>query len=120
MKNVFRMQRMLNEIRIDAVKDLIDVIRNHGCEYLKIDEADSPALIDSDVLEKMEGLVSINIVEKNGVKPYLVFVGDKNTKVDSDSISVEFLVDILEWIKNNEDEMFGYEDDDYDDDDGWD
>ena len=67
----------------------------------------TPIIIDSNDCDETYTLDAIKVVE--GTTPYVIFSCSSayaNDYVSSDRISIDNLMDVLEWITDNEEELF--------------
>lgn len=91
-----------------AVKELIKIMDKHDCSMVETYELDeTPIVIEGDDWEDTYALDCISVEGDNLLmfscsSPY---EGDEE-EVTSDEISTDILIEILEWVKDNEYELF--------------
>lgn len=98
----------LNNIRKEIVTELISIMKKYNLEDVDTYELDStPIVIDGATFD--EGYTLDSIILIDGINPYLVFCCSStydDDRIDSNNISIDNLVDILEWVKENEKDIF--------------
>ena len=98
----------LNNIRKEIVAELIAIMKKYNCDEVDTYELDStPIVIDGATYD--EGYTLDSIILMDGTKPYLVFCCSSSyddDRIDSNNVSIDNLADILEWVKENENDMF--------------
>ena len=112
MANISKFRQTLKDIRVEAVKELVSIMKTHDRKEVDTYEFDdTPIVIDSKEVDDMSTLDGIRVV--NGTEPYLVFGCSSSYEcedVTSDEISIDNLIDILEWVLSNEKWLFESED----------
>ena len=102
MKEVNTMRRLIEE-------NLISLLEEHNVKYIDcIPIGDTPAVIDCSIDSDTFTLDTI-VLHKNSNGTYIEFVsGNSYTNEYSliEDIGIERLVDIYDWIKANEKELF--------------
>lgn len=93
----------------NAVKELIDIMDKHDCSMVETYECDDTLIISEDG-DDAYALDFISVEGDNMLifsfsSPY----EDEEEEVTSDEISTDTLIEILEWVKDNEDELFDWE-----------
>ena len=93
----------------NAVKELIAIMDKHDCSTLETYECDDTLIISEDG-DDAYALDFISVEDDNLLifsfsSPY----EDEEEEVTSDEISTDTLIEILEWVKDNEDELFDWE-----------
>ena len=110
MTNKFR--KTLKGIRVEVVKELVSIMKKHDRnEVLTYEFDDTPIVIDSNEVDSTSSLDAIRVV--NGTEPYLIFGCSSSydcEDVTSDEISIENLVEILDWVVSYEELLFESED----------
>lgn len=110
MTNKFR--KTLKDIRVEVVKELVSIMKKYDCEEVVTYEFDdTPIVIDSNEVDSTSTLDTIRVV--NGTEPYLIFGCSSSydcEDVTSDDISIENLVEILDWVVSYEESLFESED----------
>lgn len=108
MANISKFRQTLKDIRVEAVKELVSIMKKHDRKDVDTYEFDdTPIVIDSKEVDDMYTLDGIRVV--NGTEPYLVFGCSSSydcEDVTSDEISIDNLIDILEWVLSNEKWLF--------------
>lgn len=108
MANISKFRQTLKDIRVEAVKELVSIMKKHDRKEVNTYEFDdTPTVIDSKEVDDMCTLDGIRVV--NGTEPYLVFDCSSSydcEDVTSDEISIDNLIDILEWVLSNEKWLF--------------
>lgn len=98
----------LNNIRKEIVSELITIMKKHNCDDVDTYELDStPIVIDGATFD--EGYTLDGIIIKPVTDPCLVFCCSStydDDRIDSNNISIDNLADILEWVKENENDIF--------------
>ena len=112
MANISKIRQTLNDIRVEAVKELVSVMKNHDRKEVETYEFDdTPIVIDSNESDSTSTLDIIRVVDCT--EPYLIFGCSSSydcEDVTSNDISIENLVDILEWVVSYEKCLFESED----------
>ena len=102
----------LNTIRVEVENELLNVMKKHNCKEVDTNEFDdTPVVIDSNIADDTLTLDGIRVIE--GTKPYLVFKCSSaydSEDVASNNISIDNLVEILEWVITYEKFLFDGED----------
>ena len=110
MTNKFR--QTLNDIRVEVVKELVSIMKKHDRKEVETYEFDdTPIVIDSNEVDSTSTLDTIRVV--NGTEPYLIFGCSSSydcEDVTSNNISIENLVEILDWVVSYEKFIFESED----------
>ena len=92
----------------NAVKELINIMDKHDCSMVETYEYDdTPILIEGNDWDDTYALDCISVEGDNLLifscsSPY----ESEEEEVTSDEISTDILIEILEWVKDNEDELF--------------
>lgn len=100
-----------NSIHENAVKEIINIMNKYDCSLVETYEFnDTPAVIEGIDWDDTYNLDCISVEEDNSLifscsTPY------ESEEVTSDEISTDTLIEILEWLEDNEDELFSDEDD---------
>ena len=106
MTNKFR--KTLKGIRVEVVKELVSIMKKHDCEEVVTYEFDdTPIVIDRNEVDNTSTLDNIRVVD--GTEPYLIFGCSSSydcEDVTSDEISIENLVEILDWVVSYEEFLF--------------
>lgn len=93
----------------NAVKELIAIMDKHDCSMVETYECDyTPILIASEDWDNTYALDCIS-VEENNLLIFSCSSPYESDEVTSDEISTDILIEILEWVKDNEDELFDWE-----------
>ena len=112
MDKISKFRQTLNDIRVEAVKELVSIMKKHDCEEVDTYEFDdTPIVIDSDEVDSTSTLDTIRVVD--GTEPYLIFGCSSSydcEDVTSNEISIENLIEILDWVTSNEEWLFESED----------
>lgn len=112
MDKISKFRQTLNNIRVEAVNELISIMKKHDCKDVDTYEFDdTPTVIDSNIADDTLTLDGIRVIE--GTKPYLVFECSSaydSENVGSNNISIDNLVEILEWVVTYEKFLFDGED----------
>lgn len=112
MDKISKFRQTLNTIRVEAENELINVMKKHNCKEVDTYEFDdTPVVIDSNNADDTLTLDGIRVIE--GTKPYLVFECSSSydsEDVSSINISIDNLVEILEWVVTYENFLFDGED----------
>lgn len=90
----------------NAVKELIAIMDKHDCSTVETYECDDTLIISEDG-DDSYALDFISVEDDNSLifsfsSPY----EDEEEEVTSDEISTDTLIEILEWVKDNEEELF--------------
>lgn len=105
-------KQTLKDIRIETVKELVSIMKKYDREEVETYEFDdTPIVIDSNEVDDTYTLDGIRVV--NGTEPYLIFSCSSSydsEDVTSDNISIDNLVEILDWVLSNEEWLFESED----------
>lgn len=108
MANISKFRQTLKDIRVEAVKELVSIMKKHDRKEVDTYEFDdTPIVIDSNEVDDTYTLNGIRVV--NGTEPYLVFDCSSSydcEDVTSNEISIDNLIDILEWVLSNEKWLF--------------
>lgn len=108
MTNISKFRQTLNEIRVEAVNTLVSIMKKHNRKEVETYEFDdTPIVIDSHEVDDEYTLDNIRVVY--GTEPYLVFGCSSSydcEDVSSNNISIDNLVEILEWVVSNEKLIF--------------
>ena len=111
MASCSKIKTMLTDIRVDAVKQIIEIMNKHECSEVDTYEFDdTPIILDSNYYEDCFTLDRIKVIE--GTNPYLVFECSSsmsNQDVRSYDISADNLVAVLDWLVENEEYVFSVE-----------
>ena len=112
MTNISKFRQTLKDIRVEAVKKLVSIMKKHDRKEVETYEFDdTPIVIDSNEVDSTYTLDNIRVV--NGTEPYLIFRCSStydSENVTSDNISIDNLVEILDWVVSNEKWLFESED----------
>lgn len=112
MANILKIRQTLNTIRVEAVNELVSIMKKHDRKDVDTYEfEDTPIVIDSNIADDTLTLDVIRVIE--GTKPYLVFECSSsydNEDVTSNDISIDNLVEILDWVVTYEKFLFDGED----------
>lgn len=112
MANISKFRQILNDIRVESVNALVSIMKKHDRKEVETYEFDdTPIVIDSKEVDDTSTLDIIRVVD--GTEPYLVFGCSSSydcEDVTSHNISIENLVEILEWVLSNEKWLFESED----------
>lgn len=91
---------------VNAVKELINIMDKHDCSLVETYVCDdTPIVIEGDDCEDTYALDSIR-VDENKLIIFCCSSSYDNEEVTSKEISTDILIEILEWVKDNEDELF--------------
>lgn len=108
MADILKIRQTLNNIRVEVENEIINVMKKHDCKEVDTYEFDdTPVVIDSNIADDTLTLDCIRVIE--GTKPYLVFESSSsnyNEYVSSTNISIDNLVEILDWVVTNEKFLF--------------
>jgi hypothetical protein len=91
MANISKFRQTLKDIRVEAVKELVSIMKKHDRK-----EVDDTCTLD-------------NIRVVNGTEPYLIFGCSSSydcEDVTSNDISIDNLIEILDWVLSNEEWLF--------------
>lgn len=112
MDKISKFRQTLNDIRVKAVKELVSIMKKHDRKEVDTYEFDdTPIVIDSDEVDSTSTLDTIRVVY--GTEPYLIFDCSSSydcEDVTSNEISIENLIEILDWVTSNEVWLFESED----------
>ena len=112
MDKISKFRQTLHNIRVEVENEIINVMKKHDCKEVDTFEFDdTPVVIDSNNADDTLTLDGIRVIE--GTKPYLVFECSSaydSEDVSSINISIDNLVEILEWVVTYEKFLFGGED----------
>ena len=113
MANISKFKQTLKDIRVESVKELVSIMKKHDRKEIETVEFDDTPI----VIEKNMGihiyvytLDAIRVVDDT--EPYLIFSCSSydSEDVTSNDISIDNLIDILDWVLSNEDWLFESED----------
>ena len=108
MANISKFRQTLKDIRVEAVKELVSIMKKHDRKEVETYEFDdTPIVIDSNEVDATSALDTIRVVD--GTEPYLIFGCSSSydcEDVTSNDVTVHNLVDILEWVLSNEEWLF--------------
>lgn len=111
MASCSKIKTMLNDIRVNAVKQIIKIMNKHKRSEVDTYEFDdTPIILDREYYEDCFTLDHIKVVE--GANPYLVFECSSSMSykdVKSCVISTDNLVGVLDWLVENEEYVFRVE-----------
>lgn len=112
MKTISELQNTIREVRNEVVNAIVSIMSKNNRKEVYTYEFDStPIIIDSNDCDDTYTLDAIRVVE--GTTPYVIFSCSSsysNDDVSSNSISTDNLIDVLEWITDNEKSLFESED----------
>ena len=114
MVDISKYKQTLNNIRAEIVNELVSIMKKHDRkEVVNIYELvdDTPTVIDGSEVDDIYTLDFIRVVD--GTKPYLIFGCSSlydSEKVKSKNISIDNLIEILDWVLSNEKWLFESED----------
>lgn len=112
MANISKFRQTLKNIRVESVKELVSIMKKHDRKEVDTYEFDNtPIVIDSNMVDDTYTLDSIRVVD--GTEPYLIFGCSSsydNEDVTSNDISIDNLVEILDWVVTYEKWLFENED----------
>lgn len=99
------MKKNSNE-HVNAVKELINIMNKHECSLVEAYVCDdTPILIEGDDCDDTYELDSIS-VEGDNLLIFSCSSAYENEEITSEEISTDILIEILEWVKDNENELF--------------
>jgi hypothetical protein len=105
-----KFRQTLNNIRVDAVNELIGIMKKHNCKEVETYEFD-----DTPIAIKRNGgytyaIDTIRVVDDT--EPYLIFSCSSNDceEITSNDVTIHNLVNILSWVLSNEEWLFENED----------
>lgn len=108
MKTILELQNTIREARNEAVSAIINIMKRNNRKEVETYEFDStPIIIDSNDCDEIYTLDAIQVVE--GITTYVTFFCSSSYSSDfvsSDRISTDNLIDVLEWITENEEVLF--------------
>lgn len=108
MADILKIRQTLHNIRVEVENEIINVMKKHDCKEVDTYEFDdTPVVIDSNNADDTLTLDGIRVIE--GTKPYLVFECSSsydNEDVSSTNISIDNLVEILDWVVTYEKFLF--------------
>ena len=108
MKTISELKNTISEVRNEAVSAIISIMTKNNCREVETYEfGNTPIIIDSNDCDETYTLDAIKVVE--GTTPYVIFSCSSayaNDYVSSDRISIDNLMDVLEWITDNEEVLF--------------
>jgi hypothetical protein len=108
MANISKFRQTLNDIRVEAVKELVSIMKKNDRKEVDTYEFDdTPIVIDGKEVDDTSTLDIIRVVD--GTEPYLVFGCSSSydcEDVTSHNISIENLVEILDWVVSYEKWLF--------------
>ena len=91
----------------NAVKELIAIMDKHDCSTVETYECEDTLIISEDGDDAFAlDFISVegdNLLIFSCSSPY----EGEEEEITSDEISTDILIEILEWVKDNEDELFG-------------
>lgn len=91
----------------NAVKELIAIMDKYDCSMVETYACDDTLIISEDGNYTFT-LDCISVDENNSLIFYCSTPYESDeVEVSSDAISTDILIEILEWVKDNEDELFG-------------
>jgi hypothetical protein len=91
----------------NAVKELIAILDKHDCTMVETYACDDTLIISEDE-DNAYALDFINVENDNLlIFSYSSPYESEEEEITSDEISTDILIEILEWVKDNEDELFG-------------
>lgn len=91
----------------NAVKELIAIMDKHDCSMVETYECDDTLIISEDG-DDAYALDFISVEGDNVIFSFSSpYEDEEEEEVTSDEISTDTLIEILEWVKDNEDELFG-------------
>lgn len=112
MANISKFRQTLKDIRVEAVKELVSIMKKNNYKEVETYEFDdTPIVIDSNEVDDTYTLDNIRVV--NGTEPYLIFGCSSSydsEDVTSYNISIDNLIEILDWVLSNEEWLFESED----------
>ena len=112
MANISKFRQTLKDIRVEAVKELVSIMKKNDRKEVETYEFDdTPIVIDSNEVDSTYTLDNIRVV--NGTEPYLIFGCSSSydcEDVTSNDISIDNLIEILDWVLSNEEWLFESED----------
>lgn len=90
----------------NAVKELIAIMDKYDCSMVETYECDDTLIIKEDG-DDAYALDCISVDENNSLIFYCSspYEGEEE-EITSDEISTDILIEILEWVKDNEEELF--------------
>lgn len=91
----------------NAVKELIAIMDKHDCSMVETYECDDTLIISEDG----DDAYALDFISVEGDNLIFSFSSpyEDEEEVTSDEISTDTLIEILEWVKDNEDELFDWE-----------
>ena len=108
MKTISELKNTIKEVRNEAVNAIINIMTKNNCKEVETYEFDNtPIIIDSNDCDDIYTLDAVKVVE--GTTPYVIFSCSSaytNDYISSDRISIDNLMDVLEWINDNEENLF--------------
>ena len=112
MTKISKSKQTLEDIRVETVKELVSIMKKYDREEVDTYEFDdTPIVIDSAAMDDTYTLDGIRVI--NGTEPYLIFRCSSSydsEDVTSDNISIDNIVEILDWVISNEEWLFESED----------
>lgn len=100
MVNILEIRHKLKDIRVEVVNELVSIMKKHDHKMVETYEFDdTPIIIDGNNTDETYTLDCIRVIE--GTKPYLEFGCSStyyNKYVTSNDISIDNLVEILDWV----------------------
>ena len=98
----------LNNIRQAIIENIIDLMQRHNVNEIRPEDLSYTPTISIDSNGDCYTLDSFEILN-NGKYEHLVFNGsceNENTFVSAKQMDIEWLVDVYNWIKDNQDNLF--------------
>lgn len=90
----------------NAVKELIAIMDKHDCSMLETYACEDTMIISEDG-DDAYALDCISVDENNSLIFYCSSPYETDEEeITSDDIPTDILIEILEWVKNNEEELF--------------
>lgn len=98
----------VNNIRQAIIENIFDLMKRHNVNEIYTEYLSYPPTISIDSYGECYILDSFEILS-NGEYEYLLFNGSSendNTFVTAKQMDIELLVDVYNWIKDNQDDLF--------------
>ena len=109
-----KFRQTMNNIRVDAVNELISIMKKHDREEIKTYDLDrTPIVIEKPGVGVIYTYTLNAIRVVDGTESYLIFgcsTYDKEDVVTSNDVTIHNLVNILSWVLSHETWLFESED----------
>lgn len=113
MANISKFRQTLNDIRVEAVNELIGIMKKHNRKEIETYSLDgTPIVIEKPGVDVIYNYTLDAIRVVDGTEPYLIFSCSSYDceDVTSNDVTVYNLANILSWVLSNEKWLFESED----------